>query len=131
MASIELGLQTIVDREKERILIVMKLLYFVVSNGQPLLACVDQCKIHIHLTTPNMPSSFESLSYANVTSAMGFLDATSHNLYLSLIEEVQNNPVYSILIDKSTNQTCEPHLIVYVCLEGVVFGWSSNTRANK
>ena len=24
------------------------------------------------------------------------------------------NPVYSILIDESTNRTCEPHLIVYV-----------------
>jgi hypothetical protein len=64
---IELGLQTMVDREKEIILRVMKLLYFVVGNDQPLLAYVDQYKIQIHLTIPNMPSSFEYSSYTNVT----------------------------------------------------------------
>ena len=50
-----------------------------------------------------------------MTSTIGFLDAISQNLYLSLIEEVKNNPIYSILIDESTDRTCEPHLIVYVC----------------
>ena len=69
----------------------------------------------MHLATPNMPSSFEYSSYVNMTSGMGFLDAISQNLYLSLIEEVKNNPIYSILIDESTDRTCEPHLIVYVC----------------
>ena len=34
---------------------------------------------------------------------------------LSLIEEIKSNPVYSILIDESTDRTCEPHLIMYVC----------------
>jgi hypothetical protein len=115
VAPIESNLQTMVDREKGRILTVMKLLYFVVNNDQPLLAYVDQCKLHVHLATPNMPSSFEYLSYANVTSAMEFLDAISQNLYLRLIEEVKSSPVYSILIDESTDRTCEPHLIVYVC----------------
>jgi hypothetical protein len=96
VTSIETDLQTMVDREKERILTIMKLLYFVVGNDHPLLAYVDQCKIHMHLTTPNMPSSFEYSSYANVTLTMGFLDAISQNLYLSLIEEVKNNPIYLI-----------------------------------
>ena len=72
------------------------------------------------MATPNMPYSFEYSSYANVTSVMGFLDAISQNLFLNLIEEVKNNLVYSILIDESTDRTCEPHLIVYVCyLTGV------------
>ncbi|KAG0593808.1 hypothetical protein M758_UG021100 [Ceratodon purpureus] len=115
VAPIEPGLQTMVDREKGRILTVMKLLYFVVSNDQALLAYVDQCKLQMHLATPNMPSSFEYSSYANVTSAMGFLDAISQNLQSGLVEEVKCSPVYSIMIDESTDQTCEPHLIVYVC----------------
>ena len=115
VTSIELGLQTMVDREKGRILTVMKLLHFVVSNDQPLVAYVDQCKLHMHMATPNMPSSFEYSSYANVTSAMGFLDAISQNLYLSTTEAVKNSPVFSLLIDESTDRTCEPHLIVYVC----------------
>ena len=50
-----------------------------------------------------------------MTSAMGLLDAIFQNLYLSLIEEVNNSPVYSILMDESTDRTCEPHLIMYVC----------------
>ena len=109
MALIEFGLRTIMYYEKGRILIVMKLLYFIVSNDQPLFAYVDQCKIHMHLATPNMSSSFEYLSYANVTSAMEFLDANSKNLYLNLIEEIKSSPVYSILIDESTDRT-------YICL---------------
>ena len=112
-----------VDREKGRIFTVMKLLYFVISNDQPLLIYIDQYKIHMHLATPNMPSSFEYSSYANVTSSMEFLDAISQNLYLSLIEEVKSNPVYSILIDKSSDRICEPYFIVYVCyLTGVGSG---------
>ena len=103
MAPIESDLQTMVDREKGRILTVMKLLYFVVSNDEPLLAYVDHCKIHMHLATPNMSFSFEYSWYANVILAIGFFDARSHNLYLSLIKEVKNNPIYSILIDESTD----------------------------
>ena len=111
MAPIESGLQTMVDRENGRILTVMKLLYFVVNNDHPILAYVDQCKIHMDLATPNMPSSFEYSLYANVTSAMGFLDVIFENLYLSLIEEVKSNPLYLILIDESTDRTCEPHFL--------------------
>ena len=77
MALIESGLRIIMDCENERILIVMKLLYFIVSIDQPLLAYVDQCKIHIHMATLYIPSSFEYLSYANVTSTIEFLDANS------------------------------------------------------
>ena len=67
----------------------LKLLYFVVSNDQPLRAYVNQCKIYMHMTTPNMSSSFEFLSYVNVTLTIGLLDAISQNLYLSLIEKVK------------------------------------------
>jgi hypothetical protein len=49
----------------------------------------------MHLATPNMSSSFEYSSYPNVTSVMGFFDAISQNLYLSLIEEIKSNPIYS------------------------------------
>ena len=77
----------------------------------------------MHLATPNMSSSFEYSSYANVTSLIEFLDAISQNLYLSLIEEVKSNPVYSILIDESSDRIYEPYLIVYVCyLTGVGSG---------
>ena len=89
MTPIEHDLQTMVDHEKGRIFTVMKLLYYVVSNDSPLLAYIDQCKIHMHLATSTIPSSFEYSSYANMTSSMGFLDAISLNLYLSLIEEVK------------------------------------------
>jgi hypothetical protein len=103
VALIESGLQTMVDRKKGIILRVMKLLYFVVGNDEPLLAYVDQYKIQMHLTILNMPSFFEYSSYANVTLMMRLLDATFYKLYLSLIEEVKNNPIYLIMIDKSTN----------------------------
>ena len=85
---------------KGRFFTVIKFLYFVVSNDQPLFVYDDQCKIHMHLAISNKSSSLEILSYANVTSAVGFLDAISQNLYLSLVEEVKKTPLYPILIDE-------------------------------
>ena len=55
---IESGIQTMVDHEKRSILTVIKLLYFVVSNYQPSIIYVDQCKLHMHMTTSNIPSFF-------------------------------------------------------------------------
>ena len=102
-------------RENEKILTFMKILYFVVSNDHPLLTYIDQYKINIYPITPNMSYFFILSSYANVISTMRYLDAVSQNLYLSLTQEVKTNLIYSILIDKSTDRTCKPHLIVYVC----------------
>ena len=56
-----------------------------------------------------------SIQYANMTSTIGLLDAIFQNLYFSLIEEVKSSPIYSILIDESTDRTSEPQLIMYVC----------------
>ena len=104
-----------VDCEKARILTVMKLLYFVVYNDLPLLQYVEQCRIHALLSTPDMPTTVEYSSYTNVTVGMGFLSAIFEHLKKSLLSEVKLNPCYSILIDESTDRTCEPHLIVCLC----------------
>jgi hypothetical protein len=112
---IEPSLQNMVDRKNGRILIVMKLLYFLVYNDLPLLHYVEQCKIHMLLSTPDIPANTEYLSYTNVTAAMGFLDVISQHLSSNLIHEVKRSSMYSILIDESTNRICEPHLIVYIC----------------
>jgi hypothetical protein len=49
---------------------------------------------------------------------MGFLSFISQHLHESLLSEVKLSHVYSILIDESTDRTCEPHLIVYICYLG-------------
>lgn len=73
--SIEPSLQTMVGREKDKIITAMKLLYFVVYSDQPLLHYVEQCKVHMHFFTPDMHASMEYSHYTNVTAMMGFLDA--------------------------------------------------------
>ena len=108
----KLSLEVIVDHENARILTVMKLLYFIVYNDLPLLQYVEQCQIHTLLSTPNMPATVE---YSNVIVGMRFLNAISEHLRGSLLNEVKLNPCYLILIDESTNRTCEFHLIVYLC----------------
>ena len=112
---IEPGLQIMVDRENSRILIVMKLLFFVVYNDLPLLHYVEQCKIHMLLSTPDMPANTEYSSHINVTATIDFLDVISQHLSSNLVHEVKCNSMYSILIDESIDRTCEPHLIVYIC----------------
>jgi hypothetical protein len=37
---------------------------------------------------------------------------------ISLLSKVNLSPIYSILIDESTDRTCEPHLLVYICYLG-------------
>ena len=104
-----------VDCEKARILTIMKLLYFVIYNDLPLLQYVEQCQIHTLLSTFDMPTIVEYFSYTNVTIGMEFLSAISKHLKESLLSEVKLSLCYSILTDESTNRTCKPHLIVYLC----------------
>jgi hypothetical protein len=65
---IEPTLQVLVDYEKMKIFICMKLLYFVIYKDQPLLHYVDQCKIHMLLSIFDMLVSIEYSSYINVTA---------------------------------------------------------------
>jgi hypothetical protein len=46
---------------------------------------------------------------------MEFLSFISQHLCKSLLSEIKLNHVYSILIDKSIERKCEPHLIDYIC----------------
>jgi len=46
---------------------------------------------------------------------MDFLDIISQHLNSNIVHEVKRSSMYSILIDESTDRTCEPHLIVYIC----------------
>ena len=64
---IEPSHQVMVDREKARIPIVMKLFNFVVYNDLPLLQYVEQCRVHALLPIPHMPAIVEYSSYTNVT----------------------------------------------------------------
>ena len=112
--SIESGFKAMIDHEKARLLIIMKLLYFVIYNNLPLLQYVEQCQIHALLSTLDMQEIVEYSSYTNVIVGMEFLSAISKNLRKSLLNELKFSPCYSILIDESTNRTYEPHLIVYL-----------------
>jgi hypothetical protein len=97
---IEHALQMMVDREEGRIFTCIKLLYFVVHNDQPLLYYFDPCKIHMLLSTRDMPASIEYSSYTNATAEMGFLSFISQHLHESLLSKVKLSLVYSILTPK-------------------------------
>ena len=93
----------------------MKLLYFVVYNDLPLLQYVEQHQIHALLSILDMLATIKYSSYTKFTIGMGFLSAISKHLRGSFLSELKLNPCYSILIDESTNMTCEFDLIFYLC----------------
>ena len=93
----------------------MKLFHFIVCTKKPLFYYAYYYKMYTLLSTHDMPTSAKYFSYTNVTTGMGFFSAIFQHQHESFFFEIKLSLVYSILIDKSTNGTCELHLIIYVC----------------
>lgn len=103
------------DTETARIVTCMKLLYFIVQKDRPISQYEDTCWMHMYLQTPNMPANDDYGSYTSREATYDFLWAISSHLKETNLQEVNLSPVFSLLIDESTDRTLEQHLIVYVC----------------
>ena len=72
------------------------------------------CDLHRYKGTPNMPLTNEYSLYINITSSKEFLLVAKEVYWETLKAEICSRPVYSILVDESTDKTMEQHLIVYI-----------------
>jgi hypothetical protein len=65
--------------------------------------------------TPNMPINDEHFSYTNIFVGMEFLLVMPFCLKNYLLIKAQVSPFF-LLVDESTNETLEQHLVMYACL---------------
>ncbi|MCO5592067.1 hypothetical protein L7F22_046061 [Adiantum nelumboides] len=106
--------ELMIDAEKQRIISVMQVMYFVALRDMSLESYKHLCDFQSFMRTPNMPVSNEYSAYTNRTSGMQFLKAAKEVYWSQLETELSESPFFSILIDDSTDRTLEQHLIIYV-----------------
>ncbi|MCO5600445.1 hypothetical protein L7F22_054558 [Adiantum nelumboides] len=111
---IQKHVELMVDAEKQRIITVMQIMYFIVVKDMPLNFYYAQCEFMRYMRTPNMPVSNEYSTYTNRTSGMEFIQAAKEFYWESLKLSICKSPFFAILIDDSTDLTFEKHMIVYV-----------------
>jgi len=64
--------------------------------------------------TPNMPINDEHFAYINIFVVMEFSLAMPFHLKNYLLIEAQASTFF-LLVDESTNETLEQHLVMYAC----------------
>ncbi|XP_057813067.2 uncharacterized protein LOC131027099 [Cryptomeria japonica] len=109
------------DVNRERVITTLKTTYFVCQEDLSLSKYEKICKFLMDLRTPNMPKHQDYSTYTNRKGANDFLFCISKYLEQIQINEMLKSPFFSIMIDESTDQSLEQHLVVYaiyLTLEG-------------
>ncbi|MCO5596642.1 hypothetical protein L7F22_050710 [Adiantum nelumboides] len=102
------------DKEKIRVITIMWQMYFVVRCAQPMELFEKLCLHQIEQGLPNMPKHTDYGTYLNRISGMEFVQAIKDVLWHAFCKDIQASPWYSLMIDDSTDQGKEGHMIVYV-----------------
>ena len=101
------------DRNKERVITMMKLVYWMVQEDLPLSKYESLCLLSMSLNTPNMAKNKDYTSYTNHMAAKEFVFAISEYLEELQISRMLDSPFFSVMLDESTDRSLEKHLVVY------------------
>ncbi|MCO5594442.1 hypothetical protein L7F22_048472 [Adiantum nelumboides] len=111
---IQKHVELMVDADKQRTIIVMQTMYFIVVKDMSLNFYYAQCEFMRYMRTPNMLVSNEYSAYTSRTFGMEFIQAAKEFYWETLMLSICKSSFFAILIDDSTDLTFEKHMIVYV-----------------
>ena len=101
------------DANKNKVITTMKLMYFVAKKDLSIATYQDLCDLAIVLEVPHMPKQTEYTSYATRYGGYEFLYAFGKHLVEIQTSNMMCSPYYSLMLDESTDNGLELHLIVY------------------
>ena len=99
---------------KAKIITAMKFMYFIVFNCLPVSCYTFICNFAKNMDFGGLPGTKDYAIYANAILGRKFVIAIAQYIESNQIEDVKNNPCFSLLLDESTNKALESHLIVYL-----------------
>ena len=82
------------DKNKERVITTMKLVYWMVQEDLPLSKFESLCLLTMSLQTPNMPKNKYYTSYTNHMAAKEFIFSISEYLEELQISKMLNSPFF-------------------------------------
>jgi len=98
----------------------MKVVFWLAENDIPLNKLSKVMHLCRTLECPQLLSASNPITYENHVSGRQVLSAISDSIEETIWKELDEAIAFGIMIDESTDISCEPHLIIYVkyCLRG-------------
>ncbi len=98
----------------------MKIIFWLAENDISLNKLSEVVKLCRILGCPQLLSASNTITYENNVSGREILSAISNSIEETLWKELDEAIAFGIMVDESTDISCEPHLIIYVkyCLRG-------------
>jgi Domain of unknown function (DUF4371) len=98
----------------------MKIIFWLAENDIPLNKLPKIIQLCRALECPQLLSISNPITYENNVSGRKMLAAISNSIEETIWMELDKATAFGIMIDESTDISCEPHLIIYVkyCLCG-------------
>jgi hypothetical protein len=109
-----------VDKAQCHVNTLMKIIFWLAKNDIPLNKLAKVIQLCRALECPQLLSISNPITYENNVSGRQMLSAISSSIEEVIWEELDEAMAFGIMIDESTDISCEPHLIIYVkyCLHG-------------
>jgi Domain of unknown function (DUF4371) len=98
----------------------MKIIFWLAENDISLNKLSEVVKLCRFLGCPQLLSASNTITYENNVSGREILSAISNSIEETLWKELDEAIAFGIMVDESTDISCETHLIIYVkyCLHG-------------
>lgn len=94
----------------------MKVVFWLAENDIPLSKLPRIMQLCRALEYPKFLSIFNPITYENNISGRQILSAISNSIEEAIWKELDEATAFGIMIDESTDISCEPHLIIYSML---------------
>ena len=92
----------------------MKVVFWLAKNDIPLNKLPKAVELCRALECPKLLSNSNPVTYENNISGCQMLSAISNSIEEVIWRELDESTAFGIMIDESTDISCEPHLIIYV-----------------
>ena len=98
----------------------MKIIFWLADNDISLNKLSEVVKLCRILGCSQLLSASNTITYENNVSGREILSAISRSIEETIWKELGEAIAFGIMVDESTDISCEPHLIIYVkyCLYG-------------
>ncbi|CAB4384212.1 unnamed protein product [Rhizophagus irregularis] len=109
-----------IDRAQNHVSVLMKIIFWLAENDISLNKLPEVVKLCRIFDCPQLLSPSNTITYENNVSGREILSAISNSIEEIIWKELAEAAAFGIMVDESTDISCEPHLIIYVkyCLYG-------------
>jgi hypothetical protein len=98
----------------------MKIIFWLAENDISLNKLSEVVRLCRILNCPQILSASNTITYENNVSGREILSSISNSIEETVWKELAEAAAFGIMVDESTDISCEPHLIIYIkyCLRG-------------